>query len=73
MREVGKVRNYDGYFGEIINEKGDIYLLKKEEIEENSIINNNDLVSYVPEHYKNSEIDKKIARFVKKVIFNKNN
>lgn len=70
MREIGKVRNFDGYFGEIINDNGEIYLLKKEEVEKDITINNNDIVSFVPEHYKNSELDKKIARFVKKIAQN---
>ena len=67
MKEIGKVKEYNNYYGTIVDEKGDKYLLLKEQIMNDTEINNMDIVSFVPEEYKKNEVDQKIARFVKKI------
>ena len=71
MKDIGKVKEYNKYHGEIINESGDSYLLMNEEIYDNKSIKESDLVSFVPEAYEKNGVNKKVARFVKKLDINK--
>ena len=68
MREKGKVREYNGHHGKIIGQDGKEYLLLEEQIMPDEEINHLDDVSFVPENYRNSEVNEDIARFVKKYI-----
>ena len=62
MREFGKVKEYDNYYGKIITADGEEYLLLNSQIIDNQDIKQLDYVTFVPEIYKK----KSIARFVKK-------
>ena len=66
MKEVGKVKDYNGYFGTIVSPEGNEYLLIKDEIIDNSKLEEEDLVSYKPEIFEDIEENKNIARFVRK-------
>ena len=68
MKEFGKVKEYNGYYGKITNEKGEDYLLIREQIiDEDSKLNKNDIVSFVPEEYYKDEVYEKIARLIRKM------
>ena len=67
MKDIGVVKEYNGFYGKIENLNGDKYILLKKEIKGNEQINKLDVVSFVPENYKKNDIDEKIARFVKKL------
>lgn len=67
MKELGRVIEYNGHYGRIINQDGKEYILLDKDIMDNNIIQTNDDVSYVPEKYVDSDIDENIARFVKKI------
>lgn len=67
MKNIGVVKEYNGFYGKIENLKGDNYILLKKEIMGNDQINKLDVVSFVPENYTKDDIDEKIARFVKKL------
>ena len=68
MKEYGKVKEYNGYYGKITNEKGEDYLLIREQIiDEDSKLNKNDIVSFVPEEYYKDEVYEKIARLIRKM------
>ena len=72
MKEYGKVKDYNGYYGKITNEKGEDYLLFKEQIIDNDCtLHDNDIVSFVPEQYHKEVIyeviDQKIARLIRKM------
>ena len=62
MRIYGKVIEYDGYVGTIIDSKGIKYLLICENID--GELDNGDFVSFIPELYTTIEIQQWIARFV---------
>ena len=47
MKDIGKVKEYNDYYGVIINEKGDKYLLLDKEVVEGDKIKESDLVSFV--------------------------
>lgn len=66
MKLEGIVKEYNGFNGKIVDKFGDSYLLLKEEIVDDKIINKLDVVTFVSEGYKINSIDGKIARFVRK-------
>lgn len=66
MKCYGKVSEYDGYTGIIRGEDGRDYLLLKSEINDGDILVF-DYVSFDAECYQDIEINKFIARFVKKL------
>ena len=65
MKTFGKVIEYDGYTGTIKGTDGKNYLLLNKELEEE--IKENDYVSFDIDIYKDVEITKYIARFIKKI------
>lgn len=67
MKEIGKVIEYNGNYGVIVNQDGKRYILLDKDIMDDNIIQPNDDVSYVPEKYTDEEIDENLARFVKKI------
>lgn len=67
MKEIGKIKEYDGNYGKIINQDGKEYTLFNKEIMDDGQITEYDIVSYVPEEYKNDLVNENIARFVKKI------
>ena len=67
MKEIGKVKDYNGYYGTIVNEEGKEYILLNKELVDNEPVGIYDAVSYVPESYSNDEVEENIARFVKKI------
>ncbi len=67
MKEIGKVKEYNGYYGKIIDREGKEYLLLDNQIVGNEDIQQLDAVTFVPENYNNSEVNKDIARFVRKL------
>ena len=72
MEDIGKVKDYNNYYGTIVTESGETYLLLDEEISNNNKIKKADLVSFVPETYEKKDIKENVARFVKKIDINKN-
>ena len=66
MKIEGIVKEYNGFNGRIIDDFGRDYLLLKEEIINNEIINKLDTVTFVPEKCKIYNNYKEVARFVKK-------
>ncbi len=66
MKLVGVVIDYDGYNG-MIEANGDKYLLLRDEIVDNEVLQKLDNVSFVPEIYKGFEVEEKVARFVRKI------
>ena len=66
MKEFGKVKDYNGFYGNVIDENGEKYLLLKEQIIGKEKLINDDLVTFVPEVYEKNEIKEPIARLVKK-------
>ena len=66
MKDFGKVKEYNGYYGKIINQDGKDFLLLDSQIMDNQNINNSDFVTFIAEKYQNSEVNEDIARFVKK-------
>ena len=72
MKKVGKIENYDGYYGTIIDDEGNKHLLLKEELIDENIANN-DEVSFVPEAYNYEDINESVARFIKKYKYNNDN
>ena len=71
MKDIGKVKEYNDYYGVIINEKGDKYLLLDKEVVEGDKIKESDLVSFVPEYFEKNDVKQKVARFVKKIDLKK--
>ena len=68
MQEIGKVKEYNGHYGKIVDQDGKEYLLLEDQIMNDEQINHLDDVTFVPENYHNSEVNEDIARFVKKYI-----
>lgn len=62
----GKVVKYNGNSGIIIDKNNNEYLLLKNNICNDEIININDSVKFIPEVFKTIEIEEKIATFIKK-------
>ena len=63
MKNIGVVKEYNGFYGNIIDLEGKQYILMDKNIMENNEINKYDTVLFVPEEYKKNDI----ARFVKKI------
>ena len=66
MKKEGIVKEYNGFNGKIIDNCGKDYLLLKEEIINNEVINKLDTVTFVPEKCNLYNNYKEVARFVKK-------
>ena len=66
MKQVGIVKDYNGYNGKIITNEKDYLLMKKDIVDQLKKLNNNDVVEFVPDKYDGSEVTKDIARFVRK-------
>ena len=62
----GKVTNYNGSSGTIIDKNNNKYLLLNHNIINNEQINNNDIVTFIPELFKTIEIEEKVATFIEK-------
>ena len=65
MKDYGKVVEFDGYVGKIVDNNGKEFLLLKEELLTEEVLNKGDLVSFNPEKYEADEVQKNIARFVR--------
>lgn len=66
MINYGKITEYNGSSGLIIDKEGNKYILLSQNIlYENAKID--DYVSFIVETYKTVEIEEKVATFVKKV------
>ena len=70
MKEIGQVKEYNGYNGKIVNRDGKEFLLLKEQIVDNESLKNLDEVEFVPEKFVRGEISLDIARFVKTKKYN---
>lgn len=68
MKNIGIVKEYDGFYGKIVNLDGNEYILLNKEIMDNNDINKLDVVSFVPENYQKDDIKENMARFVKKMV-----
>ena len=66
MKEIGKVKEYDGHDGKISNQEGVDFYVKKEDVI-GEPIQQDDNVLFVPETYQNAELKENIARFVRKL------
>lgn len=66
MQEIGKVTEYNGYYGKIVGLDNREYLFLKNQIMTGEKINPLDDVSFVPENYLNGKFKENIARFIKK-------
>ena len=62
----GKVFEYNGNTGIIVDNDNNKYLLLKHNICNNEIININDKVKFIPEVFKTIEIEERVATFIKK-------
>jgi len=63
----GIVIKYNGNSGVIVDKENNKYLLLKNNICNDEIININDNVKFVPEIFKTIEIEEKIATFIRKI------
>ena len=61
---IGKVIEYDGFAGKIIDEKGKIFIFTNNDLKDKNITVNS-LVRFNPEEYKTEEILEYRARFIK--------
>ena len=62
----GKIVEFDGNTGSIIDLNGDNYLLLSHELKDKKL-NLNDYVIFTAEEFKPPEINENVARFVKKL------
>ena len=62
----GKIVEFDGNTGSIIDLNGDNYLLLSHELKDKKL-NLNDYVIFKAEEFKTPEINENVARFVKKL------
>ena len=62
MKMYGKVIFYDGYFGKIIGEDNQEYLILKRNVIDN--LKENDYVVFEGNIFKDCELSKNIARFI---------
>lgn len=66
MKCYGKVINYDGFTGTIMGLDGNKYLLVRDNLLDNNV-KEEDFVSFDKDMYRDIEITKYIARFVKRI------
>ena len=66
MKNIGVVKEYNGYNGKIESLDGESYELLKKDIMSDDLTKY-DSVTFVPEDYNKIEYNTKIARFVKKL------
>lgn len=71
MKNIGKIINYDGCSGFIIDNDGKKYILSKNNILYSNP-QNGDLVTFKIEKFKTVEVEEYIATFVLKVLFSSN-
>ena len=67
MKKIGKVSEYNGFYGKIVSDDNENYILLKEEIIGDGKINKLDSVVFVNDEYNKDDIHQKVARFVKKI------
>ena len=67
MKHYGKVLIYDGYVGNIIDDKGVKYIFTNRDVKDKSVVEG-DLVSFNVEVFETIEIKEYTARFITKVI-----
>lgn len=67
MKKIGKVSEYNGFYGKIVSDDNENYILLKEEIISDGKINKFDNVVFVNEEFNKDDIHQKVARFVKKI------
>lgn len=65
MIKYGKVLDYDGSIGKIIDNTGTIYLFTKKDLTEEIL--KDDFVEFKEEMFITPEIEERVARFIKKV------
>lgn len=63
----GIVIKYNGNSGVIVDKDNNEYLLLKNNICNDEIININDHVKFIPEIFKTIEVEERIATFIKKI------
>ncbi len=66
MKAYGKIVEYDGYNGTIVDNKGNKFILMSKEVV-NDTLEVGDYVSFKPEVFKTVEVKENIARFVTKI------
>lgn len=66
MKQYGKVLAYDGYVGNIIDDKGTKYIFSSKDIKDKTIIEG-DFVTFIVEVFETIEIKEYTARFITKV------
>ena len=64
MKQYGKVIEYDGYIGSIINGMGTIYKFTNKDLKED--ISEGDFVTFIEEIFETTEIKEYLARFITK-------
>lgn len=67
MKKTGVVIDYNGYNGIIETSLKERYILLKEEIVSDEVLNKLDQVMFVPDNKKYEDYDYNIARFVRKL------
>ena len=64
LKKVGKIKNYDGFSGTIVDNEGVNYILLKDDLLDDVKVG--DLVVFESEVYETIEIRENMARFVRK-------
>lgn len=67
--EYGKVVSYDGNSGIILDEFGNKYIFLKTDLVNNDVFKGN-FVTFQKEIFHTLELDKKMARFIRKIDIN---
>lgn len=62
----GKIIKYNGNTGVIVDKDNNEYLILKHNIKNNDSINVGDPVTFIPEVFKTTDIEEKLAVFIKK-------
>lgn len=65
MKQVGKITEFDGFSGVLINREGVKYIFSNDDLISTDL-KVNDIVVFESELYKTVEVEINIARFVKK-------
>ena len=66
MKSYGKIVEYDGYVGDIVGIDGKSYMFVDTDLLDKDI-NRDDYVSFDAEVYRDIELTRNMARFVKKI------
>lgn len=69
MKIIGKIKEFDGYSGTIIDRDNNSYILIKNELIDKDL-KQGDIVTFEPEVFKTVEIEENIARFVRRATKN---